>query len=111
MDPTYVAGYEGEANGIRNRGRGLSSKRSALRPIHRLDVIAQYPKVAQVVDVIDRCSIVAGHYLRAYPVVRLVFLCYFCLLHLWAFCVLVFHTHQIEEIHGDHGGSFPPVPT
>lgn len=92
-------------NGVRNR-TGRKNRPAPLRSISRLEPIAANPKVAQVVDTVDRFSVSLGHYLRLSPVARLAFITYFILLHLWAFFVLVFHTTRMEEIHGDVGGSF-----
>lgn len=92
---------------MRNRGsRAGKRPPPVLRSISRLEPIAANPSLAKVVDSVDRFSVSVGHYLRAYPVARLCFIVYFVLLHLWAFCVLIFHTERLEEIHGDVGGSF-----
>jgi hypothetical protein len=88
------------------RGRARNRGRGSLKPMARLEPIARNPSVAKAVDVLDRLSLGVARQLRMYPLARLVFLCYFILLHLWAFFVLVFHTHRIEEIHSDVGGSF-----
>ena len=39
-------------------------------------------------------------FLRVYPLVRLGFVLYLLILHVWVFVVLAIHTHSLEELEG-----------
>jgi hypothetical protein len=91
--------------GMRNRG-GFKGKRGSLRPISRLGPIARNPSVAKAVDAMDRTTVAVGHYLRVYPLARLLFVVYLVLLHVWGFFVLVFHSQRLDEMQADSGAPF-----
>ena len=74
--------------------------------MRHLEPIARHPPLAKAVDTLDRIAVTVGHYLRVYPLARLLFILYLLSLHLWAFFVLMFHSQRLEEIHSDTGGSF-----
>jgi len=75
----------------------------AARKISRLKPIADHPNLAEAVDVVDEASMMIGSTLRESAWARLGFLSYLFVLHLWAFFILLFHTHQTITV--DHSGS------
>lgn len=89
----------------------LSSRNSSLllRPLSRLPFCHARPGLAAAADGLDRLFASALHGLRAYPWVRLAFLGYLLVLHVWAFGLLAFHSQRLEEVHADVGGSDPGV--
>lgn len=96
------------ASGIRRRikgGRGRSSTsvrsmRSALnmRPGQVGECTEQ---VAVTIDALDSFLVETGSYMRHEPLARFAFLMYLIVLHLWAFCLVLFHSFEKE--HGDFG--------
>ena len=44
-----------------------------------------------------------GAVLKQEPLARMFFLFYLCILHLWTFCLVIFHAHSYEHVHGDLG--------
>ncbi|CAM9263304.1 unnamed protein product [Heterosigma akashiwo] len=53
---------------------------------------------------VDRFTLHAGALIRNNPELRLAFLFYLLMLHLWALFMLVYNAHNIEELHPDTGG-------
>jgi chromosome segregation ATPase len=52
--------------------------------------------VSRAVTMIDSFALCTGKFLRSNPLIRLAFVMYFILLHLWVFFILVIHTHALE---------------
>jgi len=61
-------------------------------------------RVAKAVDALDSLTLDLGRVLRSYPLVRVGFVAYLCLLHVWVFVVLAMHTHSLEENIGKPAG-------
>jgi chromosome segregation ATPase len=59
--------------------------------------------IGKVIDTIDIMAVDMGSYFRRDPFARAVFLLYFMILHLWAFCLLIFHAHGTLEPAPDVG--------
>ena len=80
----------------RNRGRLLMRSKS-IRSALKLDAgrgrSDAQEQIGSIVDALDKWSIETGAYLRSDPIARGVFLTYLVVLHIWAFCLLFFHTH------------------
>ena len=60
-------------------------------------------QVGKFVDVVDTWAMDTGSYFRSFPLARLIFLLYLGVLHLWAFCLVLFHFHWSLEPPGDVG--------
>lgn len=54
------------------------------------------PSVAKAVDIIDGWTLVTGKFLRHYPLLRISFVMYLVLIHLWAIVILAVHTHSLD---------------
>lgn len=52
--------------------------------------------VGRAMTLIDTYALITGRFLRSYPLVRLGFVFYLLLLHLWALFILVLHTHGLD---------------
>ena len=52
--------------------------------------------VARAVNLIDSWTFMTGKFLRRYPLVRLGFITYLLVLHLWVFFIIGIHTHNLE---------------
>jgi hypothetical protein len=59
--------------------------------------------VGKVIDTIDSIAVDMGSYFRRDPFARAIFLMYLMILHLWAFCLLIFHAHGTLEPAPDVG--------
>ena len=55
------------------------------------------------IDMLDLCAVNIGSYLRNDAIARGCFILYFIILHLWAFCLVVFHAHGSLEPSADIG--------
>eukprot|EP01038_Epipyxis_sp_PR26KG_P014311 gene14311-19195_t len=93
--------------GLRTRGGGKSnsnqrdvpvSPRQQSKVIKDLEKIGvkPSPSVSRAVTMIDTYTLLTGRFLRSYPLVRMGFVLYFLLLHLWVLFILVIHTHSLE---------------
>lgn len=88
---------------LRQRGGGvggggsdrLSRPVRASQDLEKLGVHAS-PGVNKAVDMIDTWTLITGRHLKAYPLLRLTFVFYLLLIHLWAFCLLAYHAHLID---------------
>jgi len=60
-------------------------------------------KVGNFVDVVDTWAMDTGSYFRSSPLARVIFLVYLAVLHLWAFCLVLFHFHWSLEPPGNVG--------
>jgi hypothetical protein len=65
-------------------------------------------QVAVTVDAIDSFLIDTGSFMKQEPVARLGFVLYLCILHLWSFCLVIFHASSYEDVHGDFGSMSDP---
>jgi len=65
----------------------------------------QKKKVADMIDSIDLWSIQTGMLMKNNPIIRLAFLMYLLVMHIWVLFVLVFHAHNLEA-GGNEGGSY-----
>lgn len=54
------------------------------------------PSVAKAVDMIDGWTLITGRFLRHYPLLRISFVVYLVLIHLWAIVILAVHTHSLD---------------
>jgi len=59
--------------------------------------------VGNIVDAIDALSLQTGKFFQSDPLARLIFLLYLVVLHLWAFCLVLFHAHGTLEPASDVG--------
>ena len=108
--------YQAEAGGtygstMRRRIKGgrssrnptsVRSIRSALN-MHPGRVSEGTEQIAVTIDAIDSFVVETGSFMRHEPLARLAFLLYLIVLHLWAFCLVLFHAHSFEKEHGDFG--------
>lgn len=80
--------------GVRAR-RNVTSISSALK----LDTGRSETRegIGKIVDSIDTSAIAAGSFFRSDPIARAFFLLYLLILHLWAFCLVIFHAHGSLE--------------
>lgn len=76
-----------------------------IRPGHVNDGMEQ---LAVTVDAIDGFLIDTGSLMKKEPLLRLGFVLYLCILHLWSFCLVVFHASSYEDVHGDFGSMSDP---
>lgn len=54
-------------------------------------------QVGRIIDVIDNLTVEIGSYFRKDPIARLCFILYLVFLHLWSFCLFIFHAHGSLE--------------
>lgn len=92
------------------RSRGTSTVRSirsslGMNPGRVGDGMEQ---VALTIDAIDSWLIDTGAFMKHEPLARLGFVLYLCILHLWSFCLVVFHASTYEDVHGDFGSMGDP---
>jgi hypothetical protein len=102
-------GRGGQAMGV-NRARSISSALD-MAPGR---VSENMEPVAMTIDALDSFVLDTGSLLRQEPLARLFCLFYLFILHLWSFCLVIFHTHSYEQVHGDLGtlsetGGFGPA--
>jgi len=102
-DDEDVAAMEGGRGVIQRRGRsaGRNGKKdddadNVSSAIERYGVKTP-ARVAKAIDGIDALSLDFGRVLRSHPLVRVGFVAYLCLLHVWVFVVLAMHTHSLED--------------
>ena len=63
--------------------------------------------VAKAVDAMDGLTLLTGKFLRSYPLLRLAFVIYLLVLHMWVLLVLVVKMETIE-IESPGVGQLPP---
>jgi len=95
-----------ESGNLRKRGTsslsGAGGNDRLTRPVRasqdleKLGVHAG-PRVTNVVDTIDTWTLITGRHLKAYPLLRLTFVLYLLFIHLWAFCLLAYHAHILDQ--------------
>jgi myosin heavy subunit len=66
-------------------------------------------QLALTIDALDSFMIETGSYMKQEPLARLGFFLYFSLLHLWCFCLVVFHASAYDNVHGDFGSMRDPT--
>eukprot|EP00557_Chaetoceros_sp_GSL56_P012809 CAMPEP_0176484910 /NCGR_PEP_ID=MMETSP0200_2-20121128/4745_1 /TAXON_ID=947934 /ORGANISM="Chaetoceros sp., Strain GSL56" /LENGTH=759 /DNA_ID=CAMNT_0017881493 /DNA_START=27 /DNA_END=2306 /DNA_ORIENTATION=- len=59
--------------------------------------------VGKIIDTIDTVVVDMGSYFRSDPFARAVFIFYLMILHVWGFCLLIFHAHGTLEPAPDVG--------
>ena len=59
--------------------------------------------IGKIIDTIDTIAIDTGSRFRSDPISRAIFLLYLTILHLWAFCLVLFHAHGTLEPSPDIG--------
>lgn len=87
---------------IRRRLPGGRAATTSIRSFIKLDS-RRGEKVGNFVDVVDTWALDTGSFFRNYPLARLIFLLYLAVLHLWAFCLVLFHFHWSLEPPGNIG--------
>mmetsp|Transcript_23191 Transcript_23191/g.30248 ORF Transcript_23191/g.30248 Transcript_23191/m.30248 type:complete len:239 (+) Transcript_23191:55-771(+) len=90
--------------GVRNRMNGtqVRSIRSALG-MDPGRVAENLEPIAVTIDGIDSILVETGGMFKQEPLARLAFFLYLIVLHLWTFCLVIFHAHSYEIEHGDFG--------
>lgn len=58
----------------------------------------QTKKILRGIDSLDGCVLVSFRQIMSFPLLRWLFLCYFVILHIWVFAILLFHSAQMDEI-------------
>jgi hypothetical protein len=81
------------------RTRGATAVRSirsslGMSPGHVNDGMEQ---VAVTIDAIDSFLIETGSFMKREPLARLGLVLYLCILHLWSFCLVVFHAQYLRR--------------
>ena len=94
-----VKGGRGDQINTPNRARSI---RSAL-DLGPGRVSENMETVAVTIDAVDSFVLDTGAVLKQEPLARMFFLFYLCILHLWTFCLVIFHAHSYEHVHGDLG--------
>jgi hypothetical protein len=106
--------YQAEAgvsygSGMRRRIKGGQRTNSTVRSIRSAlnirpgQVGEGTEQVAATIDAVDSFLVETGSYMRHEPLARFAFLIYLIILHLWAFCLVLFHAHSFEKEHADLG--------
>lgn len=104
-EPETVLG-EGSASGA-----SAKKKRGIVDDLYAKTGVRANPAVAGAMNALDGWMLVTGRFLKNYPILRLAFLLYLLMLHLWALVILAIHLHSIEidesmgsaRIAGGHG--------
>jgi hypothetical protein len=89
----------------RRGGKKQQAKYLPMRSALRLEGSYENQRVSigKALDGIDAFLVSSGKVLRFNPAVRLLFIMYLLLLHLWTFLLIVIHAHGFEAVHGDFG--------
>jgi hypothetical protein len=89
---------------MQRRGKGGAVGRKSVLPKREISAdlekaygVKPLPALARAVDTLDSWTQLTGRYLRVYPQLRLAFVFYLILLHLWAMAILAFHTHSLDD--------------
>jgi hypothetical protein len=80
---------------LANRKPTKKQKSQVSAEFERMGVRAA-PSVAKAVDMIDAWTLITGRFLRNYPLLRMSFVLYLVLIHLWAIVILAVHTHSLD---------------
>lgn len=78
------------------RRRGGPTEHKVISDLARLGVRPP-DRVGKAVDLLDGWTLLTGRFLRSYPLVRLGFVCYLFVLHMWALLLLVVHVHTLDS--------------
>lgn len=84
--------------GARQRNFGKKNKVISIKSALNLESGSGEARetLGKIVDIIDMIAVDLGSYFRSDPFARLFFLIYLIILHLWAFCLIIFHAHRLE---------------
>ena len=84
-----------------------NSKGSSLQITNELEQLGVRPNasVVKAMHTIDSFTLLIGRFLRTHSIVRIFFVIYLLMLHIWVFVILAMHVHTID---GDMNK--PPVP-
>jgi hypothetical protein len=94
--------------GGRTKGNSnVRSIRSALG-LHPGRVGPGMEQVVATIDAVDSWLVDTGSFMKNEPVARLGLILYLCILHMWSFCLVIFHASSYEEVHGDFGSMNDP---
>jgi len=87
------------------RRRGGRTGTTSIRSFIKLDSSRgkTRDKVGNFVDLVDKWAIDTGSFFKNNPLARALFLLYLMVLHLWAFCLVLFHFHWSLEPPGNVG--------
>ena len=93
-----LGGGEGSSDSIEDDYGALKGKGSKVtQGLERIGVkIKSAPQVAKAVDAMDSMTLITGKFLRSYPLLRLAFVVYLLVLHLWVLLVLVVKMETID---------------
>ena len=93
-----LGGGEGSSDSIEDDYGALKGKGSKVtQGLERIGVkIKSAPHVAKAVDAMDSMTLITGKFLRSYPLLRLAFVVYLLVLHLWVLLVLVVKMETID---------------
>ena len=97
----YSSGYKTRRR-VKGGGRGRSGVTiRSIRTALNMGPGSGMEALGKTVEALDLWMIDTGHILRHEPLARLAFFVYFSILHLWCFCLVVFHTSSYETPHAD----------
>jgi len=83
----------------RRVGKRAAIATTSIRSVIRLEAerSGTSEKVGNFIDVVDNWAINTGSYFRSNALARATFLLYLTILHIWAFCLVLFHAHWSLE--------------
>jgi hypothetical protein len=87
-------GSEGYSQAMDNYSK-VASNHKVITDLEKMGV-RPTEGVKRAVVLIDSYTFMTGKFLRRYPLIRLLFLCYLLFLHLWVFFIIGIHTHSLE---------------
>lgn len=85
-----------ESSSVSLRQRGMGQGSRVFSDLEKIGVVKAAPRVAQAMDILDTYTLLTGKLLRSHPWLRIGFVVYLLLLHLWVLVVLGIHTHSLE---------------
>jgi hypothetical protein len=87
--------HQGQGQQLANR-KGTKKQKSKVSAEFERMGVRTAPSVAKAVDMIDAWTLITGRFLRHYPLLRMSFVLYLVLIHLWAIVILAVHTHSLD---------------
>lgn len=92
------ASFGSDSTGQLKSRRRMQSTGASYKVITDLERLGVKPGtgVASAVNLIDGWTLFTGRLLRTHPLVRLGFVLYLLILHMWVLLILVIHTHSLE---------------
>jgi hypothetical protein len=90
--------------GLKQRGGKYQHISSQITPILGDASSERIKKVVVAVDAVDDLTMTAGAMLRQNPLIRLMFVLYVLLLHIWVFYMTMFHVHGLNHATSTPGG-------